>query len=419
MKKNIFLLIFLIFSVTWNINGAIGQSYTLIVEKSGNGNGIITSSPAGINCGSDCTESLLPGKRITLKAKANQDSYFVGWSESSCGTAKNCPLVMNSDKIITATFKKKTPKISVSPDFLDFGFVEPGKKVTKILTISNTGTGDLHVTISIEGDYFSFSGNNSLTIKPNKQYYLKVTCKPPSEIVGTGLFESIAISESELDLEESSSVLPLDNQSKTIKGKITITSDDEDFPVLDIRVEGRLNIGGWLLKLDAHFIITSEDYHWTVSIKGDVSVSINEKYTIDCGFKDEKEGFPYCFSTAGTSELNGIAYNTGDELITHITFYAKSGLYIQIRGNYNPKKKILTFEPNIEEINEEGKLCYHYIDGKIICYSYFEPWQPPALPFDDIVELSSKNGWKDKAEINQMAGGVHVQGYWMWYRVFW
>ena len=36
---------------------------TLTVLKSGTGSGTVTSSPAGINCGSDCSEAYNPGTR--------------------------------------------------------------------------------------------------------------------------------------------------------------------------------------------------------------------------------------------------------------------------------------------------------------------------------------------------------------------
>ena len=41
---------------------------TLTVGKSGTGSGTVTSSPAGINCGSDCSEAYASGTSVTLTA---------------------------------------------------------------------------------------------------------------------------------------------------------------------------------------------------------------------------------------------------------------------------------------------------------------------------------------------------------------
>ena len=54
------------------------QQYTLTVSKAGSGTGTITSSPAGINCGSDCSKTFNQGTKITLKVKADPGSTFKG-----------------------------------------------------------------------------------------------------------------------------------------------------------------------------------------------------------------------------------------------------------------------------------------------------------------------------------------------------
>jgi uncharacterized repeat protein (TIGR02543 family) len=80
------------------------QQYTLTVAKEGSGSGTITSSPAGINCGSDCSEPYNQGTKITLKVKADPGSTFKGWSGGCTGTKPSCKLAMNSDQTVTATF---------------------------------------------------------------------------------------------------------------------------------------------------------------------------------------------------------------------------------------------------------------------------------------------------------------------------
>ena len=152
---------------------------TLIVLKSGAGSGTVTSSPAGINCGNDCTEVYIPETNVTLTAKPDTNSTFTGWSGGGCSGIGTCVLIMNADIEVTATFSAKAPDISVSSDSVDFGNVKPGKKTTKTLKIANNGTGDLVITLSgLEGTDFSIQGSGSITIKAKKSYTLKVLCMP-------------------------------------------------------------------------------------------------------------------------------------------------------------------------------------------------------------------------------------------------
>jgi len=155
--------------------------YSLTVVKSGTGSGTVTSSPAGIDCGSNCTEDVKADTKITLKAKADTNSTFTGWSGGGCSGTGTCAVIMNADIAVTAAFSAKTPDISISPSSLDFGSVNAGKKVTKTLKIMNNGSGNLVTTLSgLEGTDFSIQGSSSVTIKAKKSYTLKVLCTPTS-----------------------------------------------------------------------------------------------------------------------------------------------------------------------------------------------------------------------------------------------
>jgi len=89
-------------TVTATFNQQV-QQYTLTVTKSGTGSGTVISSPAGINCGSDCSEAYNPGTSVTLTATTASGSTFGGWSGACSGTG-GCSVTMNSDKTVTATF---------------------------------------------------------------------------------------------------------------------------------------------------------------------------------------------------------------------------------------------------------------------------------------------------------------------------
>jgi hypothetical protein len=172
------------------INGTSPDHFTLTISKSGTGNGTVTSSPAGINCGSDCTEDFKVGTKITLKAKADTNLTFTGWSGGGCSGTGTCAVIMNADIAVTAGFAAKTPDISVAQTSLDFGSVKVGKKVTKTLKIGNNGSGDLLITLSgLEGTDFSIQGSGSVTIKAKKSYSLKVLCTPTSGGLKTATLE--------------------------------------------------------------------------------------------------------------------------------------------------------------------------------------------------------------------------------------
>ncbi|MBL8260204.1 MAG: hypothetical protein JNM60_10385, partial [Candidatus Competibacteraceae bacterium] len=80
-------------------------TYALTVSKSGSGT--VTSSPAGINCGSDCGESYAGATSVTLNAAPAAGSSFAGWSGACTGTGA-CVVSMTAAKSVTATFKAQT-----------------------------------------------------------------------------------------------------------------------------------------------------------------------------------------------------------------------------------------------------------------------------------------------------------------------
>jgi hypothetical protein len=81
----------------------VGKNFTLSVAKAGNGNGSVTSSPAGINCGSTCTGSYAASTVVTLTATAAGGSTFSGWSGACSGTGA-CQVTMSAAQAVTATF---------------------------------------------------------------------------------------------------------------------------------------------------------------------------------------------------------------------------------------------------------------------------------------------------------------------------
>ena len=87
------------------------MQFTLIVNKAGTGTGTVTSDPAGINCGVDCTEDYDRDTVVTLTAMPDANSVFAGWS-GDCDA--NGQVTMDTNKTCTATFNLKQFTLTVN-----------------------------------------------------------------------------------------------------------------------------------------------------------------------------------------------------------------------------------------------------------------------------------------------------------------
>jgi hypothetical protein len=85
----------------------------LTITKVGTGSGAVTSSPAGIDCGADCTGPYVVGTSVTLTAAPAPGSSFVGWAGACSGTGA-CQITMDAAKSVTATFTRVNVAVTVS-----------------------------------------------------------------------------------------------------------------------------------------------------------------------------------------------------------------------------------------------------------------------------------------------------------------
>ncbi len=77
------------------------QIYTLSVAITGSGS--VASLPAGINCGSDCSEVYPANTQVTLTATPNANQSFAGWS-GACSGASSCVVTMYQVDSVVANF---------------------------------------------------------------------------------------------------------------------------------------------------------------------------------------------------------------------------------------------------------------------------------------------------------------------------
>lgn len=129
------------------------QLYSLNVMRAGNGSGTIISTPAGINCGYDCTESYSAGSLITLSATADSNSIFVGWSGGKCiGNSTQCILTLNEPTTITANFES-VMQCAIS------GNVSSNKGSMSDVTVLLSGSGFDNISTLTDGNgNYCFSG---------------------------------------------------------------------------------------------------------------------------------------------------------------------------------------------------------------------------------------------------------------------
>jgi hypothetical protein len=119
---------------------------TLNVTRSGPGNGTVTSNPAGINCGSDCTQPYASGTSVTLTATPAAGSVFGGWSGGGCSGTGSCTTIVSGSSTITATFNVTG---------LGVTFTSPASGATvrgsTTVTLSATGGSGFTYRVAVDG----------------------------------------------------------------------------------------------------------------------------------------------------------------------------------------------------------------------------------------------------------------------------
>jgi uncharacterized repeat protein (TIGR02543 family) len=76
----------------------------LTAKLAGSKQGTVTSSPAGINCGTTCSASFFRPQTVTLTEHPVSGHTFTGWSGACTGKTATCKVKMTKAKTVTATF---------------------------------------------------------------------------------------------------------------------------------------------------------------------------------------------------------------------------------------------------------------------------------------------------------------------------
>jgi Divergent InlB B-repeat domain len=95
-------------TVTLDADRSVAAAFTafpkLSVAKAGNGNGTVTSTPSGIDCGTSCSAAFAPGTKVALSAAPDARSLLAGWSGACSGSTSACVVSTAVDTDAAVTF---------------------------------------------------------------------------------------------------------------------------------------------------------------------------------------------------------------------------------------------------------------------------------------------------------------------------
>jgi hypothetical protein len=99
------------------------KRFTLTATRSGTGSGTVTSSPAGINCGTACASDFVINTTVTLTAAPGADSLFTGWTGCDSVSGATCTVTMANARSVNATFMLKQFTLTVTKTGIGSGTV--------------------------------------------------------------------------------------------------------------------------------------------------------------------------------------------------------------------------------------------------------------------------------------------------------
>jgi alpha-tubulin suppressor-like RCC1 family protein len=100
-------------TITAESNGRFGSATVTVgslptLSVTLDGEGTITSSPTGIDCGANCTAPYQANTLVTLTATPASGASLISWFGCDTVSGTTCSVTMNHERTITSTFRKPT-----------------------------------------------------------------------------------------------------------------------------------------------------------------------------------------------------------------------------------------------------------------------------------------------------------------------
>jgi uncharacterized repeat protein (TIGR03803 family) len=103
-------------TINGNVSVAAGfaSSFALSVSAIASPGGTVTSSPAGVDCGSTCGASFAPGTQVVLTASPAPGWGLAGWG-GACSGIGGCTVTMNASTSVSARFTPLFTAVTAPP----------------------------------------------------------------------------------------------------------------------------------------------------------------------------------------------------------------------------------------------------------------------------------------------------------------
>jgi hypothetical protein len=167
-------LVFVLFSVS-AIPAAFSAPPQEPLTVTVQGDGTVTSDPAGIICPPDCTENYKKASRVTLTATADPNGSFLWWEGACVGTQPTCELKVIAPANVTAMF-----------DIATVTYSAPVPQTGQTLCVDQSGSincagtgqdGDLQAGVALPQPRFTDNGDGTVTDNGNRSQ----GCRTPRE----------------------------------------------------------------------------------------------------------------------------------------------------------------------------------------------------------------------------------------------
>ena len=200
-----------VWSWGWNSNGQLGNgtttdSYVPIQVQNADGSGpfslhvpvpfrltvvnagggSVSSSPAGIDCGSTCVFDYNSGTTVTLTPTPDSTHVFSGWS-GACSGVGSCQVTMGAASSVTANFNN-APAVSMSSGPAFGNQVQGTTSSNKSVILGNTGTAALAISsIAASGDFAVSSHTCGNSLAAGSSCTISITFTPTALGIRSGV----------------------------------------------------------------------------------------------------------------------------------------------------------------------------------------------------------------------------------------